>query len=67
VAAVVAAGAVLADVFDELCVLDVPPLIAGCTMIIGWTVIVGATVIVDEELAMLVRSPCPWRAEVCRS
>jgi hypothetical protein len=39
VAAVV--GAVLADVFDELCVLDAPPLTVGWTAIDGCTLMVG--------------------------
>jgi hypothetical protein len=34
-------GAVLADVFEELCVLDAPPLTVGWTAIEGWTLIVG--------------------------
>jgi len=33
-------GAVLADVFDELCVLEVPPLTVGWTVIAGWILIV---------------------------
>ena len=59
-------GAVLAEVFVELWVVDVPPLIAGSTMIMGWTVIMGETVILDEELEMLARMPWPRRAAVCR-
>jgi hypothetical protein len=39
VAAVV--GAVLADVFDELWVLDAPPLTVGWTAIDGCTLMVG--------------------------
>jgi hypothetical protein len=34
------AGAVLADVFDELCVLEVPPLTVGWTVMAGWILIV---------------------------
>jgi hypothetical protein len=42
------AGVDVAEVFDELCVLEAPPLIVGCTvppLIDGWTFIVGSTVI----------------------
>src|SRR5262249_18488236 len=52
-------GGVLAEVFDELCVLEAPPLIAGWTMIMGWTLITGATVTRDDDMEMLAR---PWRA-----
>jgi hypothetical protein len=34
-------GFVFADVFDALCVLAVPPLTLGWTLIEGWMVIVG--------------------------
>lgn len=37
---IVADGVEVADVFDELCVLDAPPLIVGWTLITGRTVIV---------------------------
>ena len=37
---IVADGVEVADVFDELCVLDAPPLIVGWTLIMGRTVIV---------------------------
>ena len=36
-------GAELTDVSDELCVLDVPPLIVGATLMTGRTVIVWLT------------------------
>jgi hypothetical protein len=50
--AVVVGWAVLAAVFDELCVLAVPPLTLGCTMILGAILNVGSTVIVGVALAV---------------
>ena len=45
---VTGAGADVAEVFDELCVLEAPPLIVGWTvppLIDGWTFIVGSMLI----------------------
>ena len=33
-------GAVLAAVLEEVCVVDVPPLAVGWTVIVGWILIV---------------------------
>jgi hypothetical protein len=54
----VGAGLVLADVFEELCVLELPPLTVGWTLIegctLGWTLIegwtLGATLIAGSTL-----------------
>jgi hypothetical protein len=40
------AGVELAEVLEELCVLDVPPLTVGWTLMPGWTSTVGWTLIV---------------------
>jgi hypothetical protein len=42
-------GFELVAVFDELWVLDVPPLMAGSTLIVGWMSIAGATITVWSE------------------
>ena len=43
-----------ADVFDALCVLAVPPLTLGCTLIEGWIVIVGCTLMIAMAFALAV-------------
>jgi hypothetical protein len=45
-------GAVLADVFEVLCVVEVPPLTVGSTLIVGWTVIIGCTLIIAVFMAI---------------
>jgi hypothetical protein len=40
------AGVELADVLEELCVLDVPPLTVGWTLMPGWTLMAGWMLIV---------------------
>jgi hypothetical protein len=48
----IAAGWVLADVFEVLWVLDAPPLTDGEMLNTGWMLIAGATVIIGEAVAM---------------
>jgi hypothetical protein len=54
VTVVVGVGVVLAEVLEVLCVLDVPPLTDGSTLIIGWTLITGATEIVAALEARII-------------
>jgi hypothetical protein len=44
---------VFAAVFDALCVLAVPPLTFGVTVIVGWMVIIGSTLTTFAAIAML--------------
>ncbi len=53
-AVAVGVGVVLAEVLEVLCVLEVPPLTEGSTLIIGWTRIAGATVMVALFAALIV-------------
>ena len=52
-AAVAELGLVFAAVFDALCVLAVPPLTLGCTLIAGWMLIAGCTLIIAVAMALL--------------
>ena len=52
------AGVELADVLEELCVLDVPPLTVGWTLIDGWMLIVGWKSII--AIAMAIGPRRPW-------
>src|SRR5207249_679756 len=58
---VIAAGWVLAEVFELLCVLDAPPLTDGEMLNTGCTLIAGATVIIGEAVAIARAPPCPCR------
>jgi hypothetical protein len=51
-------GVELADVLEELCVLDVPPLTVGWTLMAGWMVIIGCTLITAAATADAVFLPC---------
>jgi hypothetical protein len=44
----------LAEVFEVLWVVDVPPLTEGSTLIRGWILIAGATVIVALLEALII-------------
>jgi hypothetical protein len=64
--AVVGLGAVVAEVVDDVSVLDVPPFTVGCTLNWGWTLMMGWTVITGAEIALetpLIRiaRPCAVR------
>jgi hypothetical protein len=66
-------GVVLADVLEALCVLEVPPLTVGWTLMVGWTLIEGWTVIMGDAVAVLPlmrssrpRPRCPCRAVCAR-
>jgi hypothetical protein len=50
-------GLVFADVFDALCVLAVPPLTLGWTVIEGWIVIVGCTLMTAAAIALALFLP----------
>ena len=55
-------GVVLAEVLEVLCVLEVPPLTDGSTLIIGSILIAGATVMVAALVALIVVArECPRR------
>ena len=58
-------GVVLADVLEVLCVLDVPPLTDGSTLIIGWTLIAGAKVIVATLEARIIIARLWWFRPAC--
>jgi hypothetical protein len=66
-AVVVGLGAVVAEVVDDVSVLEVPPFTVGCTLnwgetlMIGWTVITGAEMALDTPLIFIAR-PCAARA-----
>ena len=67
-AVVVGLGAVVADVVDDVSVLEVPPFTVGCTLNCGWTFMIGWTVIMGAEMALetpliFIARPCagwPW-------
>jgi hypothetical protein len=65
-AVVGALGAVVAEVVDDVSVLEVPPFTVGCTLNCGWTLMIGWTVIMGAEMALetpliFIARPCAAR------
>ena len=65
-AVVAGLGAVVAEVVDDVSVLEVPPFTVGCTLNCGWTFMIGWTVIMGAEMALetpliFIARPCAAR------